>query len=141
MVSDRKATLSLLVLPIALVACYFGSSGVPELRLPVRVVNSTFVADGGSFRVEVQDQVGRRFAVFASGSLDKPRHEFPIYTQRWVPYLPLPYFVARGSSTEAELAHALAIWSSADSLVPEDRIVLTSVATLLAERRNVRREQ
>jgi hypothetical protein len=141
MVLTRKAIVWPLALAVALIAAYGASGGVPELRQPVRVVDSAFVADGGSLRVEIEAQDGRRFSIAASGSLDKPRSEFLIYTQRWLPYLPVPYLVMRGSKAEGELAHAIEIWSSSNSLTPEDRVALASVAALLAERKRASQAQ
>ena len=113
---------------------YFAATGVPVLQAPVRVEDAYFLADGGAFHIVVRGADGKRFAIGALGSLDKSRTEFPLYTQRWWPYFPLPTYVLRQSKTEQELQRAVQDWLGQVGSDETDRMCLFHVEALLQER-------
>jgi hypothetical protein len=116
----------------------FAARGVPNLQAPVHVEDAAFYADGGSFHLVVRDANGKLFAVGGRGSLSTQRSEFPIYTQRWWPYLPVPSFVLRGSESELELQRALQKWLAQGGQDEFGRLALTHVAEILEERTSSR---
>jgi hypothetical protein len=113
---------------------YFAATGVPALQAPVRVEDAFFLSDGGSFHIVVRGADGKRFAIGAHGSLDKPRAEFPLYTQRWWPYFPIPTYVSRQSKTEQELHSAVKEWLGQVGSDETDRMCFSHIAALLQER-------
>jgi hypothetical protein len=117
-----------------LLALYIAASGVPDLKSPVQVVDASFTADGGSFHIVVQDSDSRQFAVGASGSLEKGRIEFPLYTQRWWPSFPLPTIVRRGSSSEKELGRSVQRWIQDTQGNEQAQTALRPLAAILQER-------
>jgi hypothetical protein len=72
----------------------------------------------------------------AVGSLNRPPAEFPVYTQRWWPYLPLPFYVAKGSNAERELLASLGAWLSQGNLSAGERAMLQSAVAFLHNRAN-----
>ena len=121
---------------LAAVLVYLASGGVPTLGSPVRVVDASYLADGGSFHLVLRGSDGKEFALGAVGSLNKPPNQFSVYTQRWWPHVPLPFYVSRGSMTERELLESLNAWLSQDNLSTEERHMMQSTASLLRSRAN-----
>ena len=88
---------------IGLGICYFVGGQPPDMRSPIRVSQSSVLADGGSAWIELTDAEGKRMAISVSGSLGRQPQDFPVYLQRWWPAFPLPVRLAPGSDRSQAL--------------------------------------
>jgi hypothetical protein len=134
MAATRQIATTTVIVAGALAASYLAAGGVPTMDQPVRVSEATYLADGSSFHLVFLDSQGRRFAVEASGSLNLQPAQFPLYTQRWWPYFPLPFYVFKGSETERQLLKSVGSWHAQQGLSEQERVALGQAVAFLRNR-------
>ena len=115
-------------------AVYVAATGIPSLQGPIKVVDYVAMPDGGSIHLVLKDAEGRQLGVGVVGSLDKERKDFPLYTQRWWPYFPLPALVLNGSTEERELRASVSSWLAQDTLESWERMGLEHLSSYLDAR-------
>lgn len=134
-----RPTIRLLATSIALTASLFIVSYVtsqtpPALVSPVEIDEIALFSDGGSARVVLKDKNGKRFLFGLKGSLTVPRSEFPVYVQRWYPWIPVSVTLSPRSAEERALLEALTQWSKDIPSDSDEVAVLASIQTILIQR-------
>jgi hypothetical protein len=112
-------------------AVYFAATGIPSLQGPIKVLDYVALPDGGSIHLVLKDAGGRQLGIGVVGTLDKEQKDFPLYTQRWWPYFPLPALVLKGSTEERELRASVNRWLTQDTLQSWERMGLEHLNSYL----------
>ena len=84
--SNKRVLLASLVVAVLCVVSYgtwLAAGHVPQLQSPVRVVDESALADGGTIWVAVVDAKGTWLGFGTRGSLEAPRDKFPVILRRW----------------------------------------------------------
>jgi hypothetical protein len=115
-------------------ALFVTGKRVPELTAPIKLGEVYALADGGSLHLVVKDKQGREFLLGVRGSLEVPRSEFPVYVQRWYPWVSFPITLSPRSTDERALLNALNGWVQGADPASQETLALGQVQAILKER-------
>ena len=132
--SIRLLATSIALTVSLLIAGYVAGQTPPALVSPVAIDEIALFSDGGSVRIVLKDKNGKRFLVGLKGSLTVPRSEFPVYVERWYPWIPVPVTLSPRSAEERALLETLTQWHKDMPADSDEVAVLASVQTILIQR-------
>lgn len=112
---------------------WYEAGRVPVLSGPLRLVDASALADGGTMWVAVVDTQGTWFGFGVNGSIGVPRARFPAVVRRWES-LPLLRSFPPGDARELELAR-IARRAAADNIAETHHaLFLLQLAETLEDR-------
>jgi hypothetical protein len=130
----KAVAISLVILFSAVIAIYFSGKTIPELKQPITLTDAQWVADGGTTWLMLKDADGKQFMLGVSGSLDRPPAEFPVFVQRWYPWVPVPVMLPMRGDDEQTLLKALDRWTAGGDPASMVTLSLGRIRWVLAQR-------